>query len=144
MYEITEGGFQSMVGKRAIVFQKTNFEDGRYDFEGEALLSESGRLFAFVRFRTRENGVIHPLLIDGEGEHEISDLVLPTDSERRYYDIIYQYLLELLIGSDSQRPLIEFRVFGRECITKTVKSAPGSGKIYTPKGWIGSVVQVIR
>ncbi|MBP2147214.1 hypothetical protein J2129_002727 [Methanofollis sp. W23] len=146
MYEITEEGFQAVVGKRSIVFQRSNYEDGRYYYEGEALVSESGRLSFVVRFRTREENVIRSLLIDGEGEHEAPDLVLPIDEQtrERYYDSIYQYLLEMLIVSVSQHPLTEFRVFGHECITKTVKPGSGAGHIYTPKGWIGSTVQIIR
>lgn len=145
MYKITEDGFRAEVGGRSIVFQRSDFEDGRYYYEGEGLVSESGRLKFIVRLRKREGDLIHIILIDGDGEHEGPDLIIPPagDGDERYCQAVYQHILEILLAALPLRPLTEFRVYGSGCISKIVGPGPDSGRLYLSKELTGLPVQVI-
>lgn len=145
MTEVSDDGFRAIVGERTIVHRRGVFRDGERYFEGESAVFEGERLTYVIRYAEREGATTSPVLIDGSGEHRITDLALPPDGEReRYYDAIYRYVLESILLSTPVLPLIEFQVFGRECISKTVRPVPGAGRVNTPKSWIGSSVLLIR
>jgi hypothetical protein len=148
MYDLTNEGFSAQVGEKRIVFRNENFRDGGNEYEGEAIITEKGRLLFVIRFRTQADWKTRPILIDGEGEEELPDLWIgklpedPGEAQDRYFMQIYCFILEQ-ISSQKIFALNEFRIVGTNCVTKTVRAMGSGAGVYLPKEKIGDDVQVI-
>jgi len=81
MYDLTNEGFSAQVGEKRIVFRNENFRDGGNEYEGEAIITEKGRLLFVIRFRTQADWKTRPILIDGEGEEVLVPLFAVTKED---------------------------------------------------------------